>query len=69
MAKKYKPGQFVSICGKLHRVKKTEWGDITCMQCQYDKSPRIGKEIACDDCTDKLLYKQYPEPIKPKRQG
>lgn len=70
MAKEYKPGQFVSICGKLHRVKEAELGkDTTCMQCPYDKSPYIGKKIACDECIDNLSYKQYPIPLKPKHQG
>lgn len=70
MAKQYKPGQFVSICGKLHRVKKAKLEEWTCFRCPYCKLPRIGKKrIACDDCCAKLLSKQYPEPIKPKRQG
>ena len=69
MAKEYKPGQFVSICGKLHRVKNTEWKDITCDKCPYDISVHIGKKNVCDDCIDKLLYKQYPEPIsQPKHR-
>lgn len=64
MAKKYKPGQFVSICGKLHRVKEAKLEMWTCEQCQYRKSYRKGKErIACDDCCAKLLSKQYPVEI------
>lgn len=66
MAKKYKPGQFVSICGKLHRVKKTEPEEFTCSQCPYDKLPRMG---ACGDCIGKLASRQYPIPLKPKHQG
>lgn len=66
MAKEYKPGQFVSICGKLHRVKEAE---PTCTQCLYNKSPYIGEKIACGDCIGKLGLHHYPEPIKPKRQG
>lgn len=65
MAKEYKPGQFVSIWGKLHRVKEAE---STCTQCLYNKSPYIGEKIACEDCIGKLRLHQYPEPI-PKRQG
>lgn len=64
MAKQYKPGQFVSICGKLHRVKEAE---PTCSQCQYaKKSPYIGEKIACTDCIGRLRLHQYPEPIKHK---
>lgn len=62
MAKQYKPGQFISICGKLHRVKEAE---RTCGQCQYDTSPYIGEQNACDDCIGRLSLHQYPEPIKP----
>lgn len=69
MFKEYKQGQFVSICGKPHRVKEVEPEEYTCEQCSYDKSPYIGKEIACDDCIYKLRYRQYPIPLKPKHQG
>lgn len=76
MFEEYKSGQFVSICGKLHRVKKAKPEIYTCRQCQYDKSPyirtKLGKEVACDDCVGKLMYGQYPVKItkvKPKRQG
>lgn len=65
MAKEYKPGQFVSICGKLHRIKE-EKVKHPCRQCPYDKSPRIGKEFTCVDCIGKLTYRQYPEPVKHK---
>lgn len=63
MFKEYKPGQFVSICGKLHRVKEAMPEEYTCEQCPYDKSPYIGKEVACDDCMNKLMYRLYPVKI------
>lgn len=69
MAKEYKSGQFVSICGELHRVKKTKTEEATCLQCPYGVSPRRGKETVCIDCISKLTYRQYPIPLKPKHQG
>lgn len=66
MAKRYKPGQFVSIDGKLCRVKRgiSPW-DV-CITCEMSG---YCEEKLTTECFHKLGDLNYPEPIKPKRQG
>lgn len=68
MVKKYKPGQFISLGGKLYRVSKPCTTGV-CRTCPiHTFSCPIAKE-----CVIKLPvnYKggSYPIPLKPKRQG
>ena len=66
MAKRYKPGQFVSIGGKLCRVKCCISPWYTCSMCEI--SDDCGEKLSTE-CRHKLGNFNYPEPIKPKRQG
>lgn len=68
MAKKeYKPGQFVSIGGKLCRVKPYQGVLVACHRCKMLDDCIMKKLLS--ECVYKLGMHNYPEPIKPKRQG
>lgn len=66
MAKKYKPGQFCSLGGKLYRVKKRATFGSTCAACGYKC---VGNHQLFRHCATKLPGCCYPVEIKPKRQG
>lgn len=59
MAKKYKPGQFVSIGGKLCRVKR---------RCIFPCSLCVMRTNCTNELTIECSYKlgdsNYPEPVK-----
>lgn len=60
MAKQYKPGQFVRIYGKQHRVTKASFIDV-CNHCSYKWSNFAGH--ICIKCTNLLPLDCYPKPI------
>ena len=68
MAKRYKPGQFCSLGGKLYRVKKRAVFGSTCAACGY-KCVGSDHDSLFSDCATKLPHFCYPVEIKPKRQG
>ena len=63
MTKRYKPGQFVSMGGKLCRVKRCIFA-CSCCEMYEDCEEELSTE-----CLHKLGNLNHPEPIKPKRQG
>ena len=68
MAKRYKPGQFCSLGGKLYRVKRRAIVGSACAECGY-KCFGNDRDTLFSDCAIKLPSSCYPVEIKPKRQG
>lgn len=64
---KYKLGQFVSIGGKLCRVRHYQGAINACFKCKMIEI--CMKERLLPECKYKLGQRNYPEPIKPMRQG
>ncbi len=60
MAKQYKPGQFVWIRGKKHRVTKTPYVPV-CNICPYNIGPNCPTEWSC---LILLPNNCYPKPIQ-----
>ena len=63
MAKRYKPGQFCSLGGKLYRVKKRATFGSTCAACGYKC---VGNEQLFRGCAAKLPGCCYPVEVEPK---
>lgn len=78
--KKYKPGQFISLGGKIYRVSKLCYP--VCYRCPIcpRKNTSYGQIILPNECEVKVecgiklpivkgITGSYPIPLKPKRQG
>lgn len=67
--KRYKPGQFVSLGGKLYRVKRAKSKPLMVFACAACNHKCIGNDKLYTDCIEKLPGRYYPVEVKPKRQG